>query len=433
MMSSALSTVVMKALRRDTMASHTPPAWKVQSLHVYETHQHVVEVILELPELGKTIDDLNLSSARDNVITDVKLNLAFVPRVLPTYLPVLQTWCHSFRECNEHTLGLALARSDIAYIDKTCEQVMTSVAKAHKHLHLLPIWTRNDAKDQFFEHESRKECMKVKKAVRKAFHHVDDVYEYLLAKMQNNVILTRVQFKDITEKYKYFWEACLLNLDGLRPLGEDWDTLHARFFLWGSGMFEGPMSLDKYLRWPESNAPGAEGFKQKIILNSFANILHYSGKCFAAQAYTSSRLMPCLEIELKALHIQSEIPDKLRTHLELVLVQTQTALVKEDLFNRVMLSWSTDMSSRVGGDSATEEYVGTKPVESIGRSMHTLERLGNTLVMERPRALAKREAQMAAAKTKTEQASLRLVDRPVVPISPPRLMTTAAEMQGKQF
>jgi len=64
--------------------------------------------------------------------------------------------------------------------------------------------------------------------------------------------------------------------------------------------------------------------------------------------------------------------------------------VKEDLFPRATVLWSTDMFKHVSDkwDIEANESVTPDPVVVLGEAMHTPENLGKVLVKERPRALA---------------------------------------------
>jgi len=105
-------------------------------------------------------------------------------------------------------------------------------------------------------------------------------------------------------------------------------------------------------------------------------------------------ITPWLEIELKALLKRNDIPDELRQSILRVLPKTQAAILKEELFYPVMLSWSTDMFERVSDESAEMVNGYLTPVVIIGRTIQNLELLGNTLVRDRPFALARHEARL---------------------------------------
>jgi len=444
MSSSVLSKIVMRAFRHDAMSSVPLTAWKRQSLNVYETHQRAFEVILELPILKTTLEGLSstknrnnviavLTKNRNNMIAELKSNLAFVPDTLPTYLPALQAWCHSFREFDEHTLGHALSRSEITYINKMCGTIMKFVVKANNHLGDLKFLMWLDSRTEENEQCFLKHSLDVNKAVRNLFYCVNDLYERLSPTVRNTALLRCVQFKDITETYKCFWEVCLESLDGLRLLGKDWGGLHERLSLWVSGLFEGPVALDEYLRWPESHTTDMKDSKQEIILNGFACILHYCGEYFVEQSDAIYRLICCLEIELKLLRTRRDIPDILRTHFQLLHARTRAALVKEDLFPRAMVLWSTDMFQCISDkwDIEANENVTPDPVVLLEQAMHTLEKLGKALVKERPRALAEHEARVAVMKMQAASTTNKAKEPSVVPILPLRAMATTATTQGQ--
>jgi len=195
------------------------------------------------------------------------------------------------------------------------------------------------------------------------------------------------------------------------------------------------MALDEYLRWPESHATDVKDSKQEVILNSFACILHYCGEYFVEQSYAIYGLTSSSEIELKLLRTRNNIWEPSRTHFQLLHAKTRSALVKEDLFPRAMVLWSTDMFKHVSDkwDVEANESITPDPVVVLGEAMHTLENLGKVLVKERPRALAEHEARVAVAKmqaaftTKKPEAK----EPSVVPILPLRSMATTATTQGQ--
>jgi len=285
MSSSALSKVVMKAFRRHSMSSTI--AADMQSRHVFETHQRVFELILELPVLVAAVESLSSSDGPGHLHEDLKMSLASIRDAPSTYLPVLQAWCHSLRYYDEKTFGAALAPSEIDTVDQSCNRSMKLIAKANIQLKILATWSWHGARtrgrlQKFIDHS-----FKANKSIRAVFHCVDELFVFLLAKVKDTTILQEVHFRSETEPYKHLWDACLDSLDELRSLSQDWDSLHMRLYLWGSGMFDGAMALDKYLRWPETHDPDAPGFKQEIIRSISACILYYSGKYFVNQLWCS--------------------------------------------------------------------------------------------------------------------------------------------------
>ena len=200
-------------------------------------------------------------------------------------------------------------------------------------------------------------------------------------------------------------------------------------------MFEGPMALDEYLRWPELQAANVKDCKQQIILDSFACILHYCGEYFVEQFYVIYGLTSSVEIELKLSHTGNDIRDETRTYFRLLHTRTWATLVKEDLFPRAMVLWSKDMFQCVSDkwDIEANESITPERVVVLGQAMHTLEKLGKALIKERPRALAKHEARIAVAKRQAAStARTQMPEEPsVVPILPLRSIATTATTPGQ--
>jgi len=156
------------------------------------------------------------------------------------------------------------------------------ITKSRVCLDILCKWSWGSEPTRALVLEWAKQSMRAYKLIQYVVALVDRLYGVLANKKAVSSLLKEPKHKE-TKIFQYFWQICMDTLYELKVVSEAWNNVRLRFLSWGRDVFEGPMALDLFLRWPENKDRDTI---RRNILGAFCEILFFSGKY--NRVYTSS-------------------------------------------------------------------------------------------------------------------------------------------------
>jgi len=272
----------MKQAIQKVLRKIMPPAapGSVDPCGIVVLQQWLLELIVAVPRLLEAISNLDPSNVGQKLISDLKLSLAFAATMLRFFQRTLKAWSNTLCAADIHDLGAALSPREYALVSKKITQSLQLTADSHISLDILHKWSCGSETTYALNSDLLEQSTKAYKSVYSVFTNVGELYHILVNKKGVYEMVEELDRQQGLQNFQYFWQTCMDTLHELRVVSTAWDNVHLRLFSWGCGLFDGPMTLDLFLQWPENvvRFDVAEN-----ILSAFCKILFFGGQYRCAQ------------------------------------------------------------------------------------------------------------------------------------------------------